>query len=40
MTGNNIYIKNEKQRFLAYKKYKATIICNRKGIIKENIKIN
>jgi len=40
MTGNNIVVKNEKQKFLAYKKYKAAIICNRNGIIKENIKIN
>jgi len=40
MTNTGIWIKGVKNKALAYKKYNATIICNRNGIIKENIKIN
>lgn len=38
MSGNNLYVNNFIKKTLAFKKYNAQLICNKKGIIKKNIK--
>jgi len=38
ISNSNIYVKNYMVKTLAAKKYKAKVICNRRGMLKENIK--